>query len=121
MKPQHILCPIVALLDRSSSNENEKAASTYGAVNPVTMTLDLPNPVTVWIMAVMWIIFLMFALVGMSKAFSCGSAMTNFGLTGTGWGVIILVLGLVMTPVGGLFGIAFALGGGCMPGLLGRM
>lgn len=117
MKPQHILCPIVALLDN-----DERATTTYGAaVNPVTMTLDIPNTTQSVLISVVWIIFLIFTLVGMSKAFSCGSAMTNFGLTGTGWGVIILVLGLVMTPVGGLFGIAFAIGGGCMPRLLGQM
>jgi len=118
MKPQHVLCPLVALLDHSQEEENQR---TYGGscatgTQPIPL-VPIQNPTTVWVVALIWFVSFVLALVGMFKAFSCGAVSTNFGLTGTGWGVIILVLGLLVTPVGGLLGIAFAIGGSCTPNL----
>jgi len=111
MKAQHVLCPLAAILDR----EDEK---TYGGTPAVPTHLIQPDPTVVWILALIWLLSFVLALAGMFKAFSCGSVSTNFGLTGTGWGVIILVMSLLLTPVGGLLGIAFAVGGTCAPRLL---
>lgn len=111
---QHVLCPLAAILDQK---QREDDAAVYGAQNMPLVPLR-PNTATVWIMALVWFVSFVLALVGMFKAFSCGPVSTNFGLTGTGWGVIILVLGLLVTPVGGLLGIAFAFGGACAPRLM---
>ena len=104
MKLQHVLCPLAALLD------NKDDAFTYGGKNNGTEPVQ-PNPAVVYVLSLIWLFSFVLALVGMFKAFSCGAYSTNFGLTGTGWGVIILVLGFLITPVGGLFGVAFAVGG----------
>lgn len=110
MKAQHFLCPVAALLEDKESSDEQKRY--YGAnKNDAASTNDaqIKN-----FMGLIWIISFILSLVGMFKAFSCGSNPTNFGLTGTGWGVIILVLGLLVTPVGGLLGISFAIAGSCM-------
>jgi uncharacterized membrane protein len=108
MKAKHVLCPLVALLDK----DEEK---TYGAGHDGKVVQY--NPTMVWVMTLIWLVSFVLAIVGMFKAFSCGAVSTNFGLTGTGWGVIILVLGLLITPIGGLLGVAFAIGGTCAPKL----
>jgi hypothetical protein len=118
MKAQHVLCPLAALLDQEEEQTYGAHYDGTGSVVPmVPLQPAKPNPTVVWVMGLIWILSFVLALVGMFKAFSCGAVSTNFGLTGTGWGVIILVLGLLITPVGGLLGITFAIGGTCAPKL----
>ncbi len=120
MKAQHVLCPLAALLDQEEEKPNVYGGGydgAGGAMPLVPLQPAQPNPTVVWVLALIWLLSFVLALVGMFKAFSCGAASTNFGLTGTGWGVIILVLGLLITPIGGLLGIAFAIGGSCAPKL----
>lgn len=59
------------------------------------------------------IVCFVLALAGIIKAFGCGSESTSMGLTGTGWGILILVLVVFLPPVGSILGIAFALAGHC--------
>lgn len=104
MRARHFLCPLSVLVD----NEEERV---YGANG-----LELPRKPPAALMLVVTLI-LMFAiiasLVGMFKAFGCGDSQTNFGLTGTGWGVLMVIMLLFATPAGGILGLAFAIGGKC--------
>lgn len=114
MKVQHVLCPLAALLD---SDEKVYGMSSYSDQSEEE---DMKRSSAVrWTLMLIWLVSFVLAIMGVVKAFSCGAVDTNFGLTGTGWGVIILVLGLLVTPLGGMLGIAFAIGGSCrLPGLV---
>ncbi len=107
MNPIQLLCPLAAV----SGAIDDKEERVYGA------SQNAAGQGVVVAVALIWIISVLLAIVGMVKAFSCGGTPTNMGLTGTGWGAIILVLGILVTPVGGLLGIIFAIGGRCAGGL----
>lgn len=102
MNTKHLLYPMPSLL--AQSDDNLYSANKYG---------PLESRVSQTVMTVIALMAIVLAVTGMFKAFSCGSMATNFGLTGTGWGVIILVLALYNSPTGGLLGLAFMIGGSC--------
>ena len=48
------------------------------------------------------------------KGFKCGDAPTSLGMTGKSWGIILLILSLLATPLGWIFGIIFLIFGKCL-------
>lgn len=52
-------------------------------------------------------------IVGIVKAFSCGSLPAKIGGSGTLWGFAILIFGILIGPVGLLLAIIFLVSGGC--------
>jgi len=115
MKPEHLLCPIAAMVDSKTSDESEQVyGAAHGTAVPMTV-IQKPSDATVALIVIAWLVCIVAALVGMFRAFGCGTMPTNFGMTGTAWGVMILILGLLLPPVGGVLGIAFAAGGTCGP------
>lgn len=104
MEACDVMCPLASLL-REKLRDNEENKRVYGG--------DGGAAVVGTVMLVILVCFVI-SLVGMVKAFGCGSAPTSMGLTGTGWGALILVLVLLLPPIGSLLGVIFALGGKCM-------
>ena len=104
MDPLTVVCPLVAALrSKLRDDEDQKLYGGDGGAAAIAGT----------VLVVILVCFVL-ALVGMVKAFGCGSAPTSMGLTGTGWGALILVLVLVLPPIGSILGLVFAIGGHCM-------
>ena len=101
-----VICPLAAALkEKLRSDEDQRV---YGDRNAGASAL-------VGTIFLVILICFVLALVGMVKAFGCGSSPTSMGLTGTGWGALILVLVLLLPPIGSILGLIYAVGGHCMP------
>ena len=103
-----ILCPLATLL-RARDDEDRRLYAGMQITGPAGV---------VGTIAIVILVCFVLALVGMVKAFGCGSSPTSLGLTGTGWGALILVLVLLLPPIGSLLGLMVALTGKCLPELV---
>jgi hypothetical protein len=102
-----LLCPLAAALRRGRDDDEKSRLYGGNGAGAVVGTI-----------AILILVCFVLSLVGMVKAFGCGSAPTSLGLTGTGWGALILVMVLLLPPIGSLLGLAFALTGKCLPELV---
>lgn len=107
MEACDVMCPLASLL-REKLKKNEENQRVYGSTQPTAALAILGT-----VMIVFFVCFII-SLVGMVKAFNCGAAPTSLGLTGTGWGALILILVLLVPPVGSILGVMFAFGGNCI-------
>lgn len=72
-----------------------------------------PSPAVLLIILIAFLSAFILWIMGMLKAFKCGTRTTNLGGTGSTWGLVILIFGLVTGPVGILLALIFLVAGGC--------
>lgn len=107
-----VLCPLLSYALKSNSNTNttNKEDKVYGGDGSTTSAMAILTTIGIIIL-----VCFVLALVGMVKAFGCGASPTSMGLTGTGWGALILVLVILVPPLGSLLGLVYAIAGKCQP------
>lgn len=96
-----IICPLPGVLKHYREHQlygsnNDESRETFLKVAGITV-----------------LVCFFLALGGLIKAFSCGGWPTSLGLTGTTWGVLILILVILVPPLGSALGLIFAFGGRC--------
>ena len=100
--------------------KQKKETNVYG--NAATMPKGAAYVPPTWaIVAAVLIAVLMLGflvIVPMGRAFNCGPRPTTIGLTGTTWGIILLLCLLFAQPLGILLGVIFLIAGRCKGGLM---
>ena len=106
-----VLCPLLSYLLKSKNINNNTANKDDDNVYGDAATTNAMTILST--IGIIILVCFVLALVGMIKAFSCGSSSTSMGLTGTGWGALILVLVILVPPLGSLLGLIYAIAGKC--------
>lgn len=107
-----VLCPLLSYALKSNNsniiNTTNKEDKVYGGDGSTESAMAILSTIGIIIL-----VCFVLALVGMVKAFGCGGSPTSMGLTGTGWGALILVLVILVPPLGSLLGLVYAIAGKC--------
>jgi hypothetical protein len=110
--------------ENMEKKRSDKERALYGnGTPPVVTTYQPPGyvPPTWALVAAILIAVLMLGfliIVPMAKAFNCGPRPTTVGLTGTTWGVILLLCLLFAQPIGIVLGVIFLIAGKCKGSLM---
>jgi len=102
-----LACPVWGLASWAT-REREREPSVYGASKEDHVSSAGWGALLVFTL-LMGVTFILFWLLPMIRAFSCGDSSTTLGATGLVWGLLILFLG----PIAGF--VYFVAGGRCKP------
>jgi len=106
-----LACPVWGLASWATrEREREREPPLYGASADARVSSAGLGALIVFVL-LLGVTFILFWLLPMIRAFSCGDQSTTLGASGLVWGLLILFIG----PIAGF--VFFVAGGRCKPAL----
>jgi uncharacterized membrane protein len=100
-----------------SGNTKGDSDNLYGGDRPKNE--EVPSTLSiVFGLAVAVAVLCFFVIVPMGRAFNCGPRVAAFGLTGTSWGLLLLLTFIFAQPLAVFIGVVYLLAGRCKGALV---